>query len=336
MIGSLLHKLIASKNLSTPEVYAFAQTMIHGNADPAQVGAFLALLAQKGETVDEIVGLAKAMQEVATQVVFPFSILDTCGSGGDSKNTFNISTTAAFVAAGAGVKVAKHGNRSYSSSSGSADVLEALGVSVSLSPELVKRCVEEIGIGFFFAPNFHPAMKHVMPVRKALGIRTVFNILGPLISPALAKHQVLGVPSKKLAETLIQVVGKLGAEHVLIVSGHDGMDELSVCSSSSIWEYTKHNDTIARYEFLPQDHSIDLVSIESLQVFSVEESATIVKGILDGSITDGRRDVVLVNAAAGLIAYGLAESWSEALTLANESIDSGKANDKLNALSLFQ
>ncbi len=331
-ISSALPLLIRREDLDRDLARSCARELIAGTVDPILAGAFLACLSAKGETIDEITGIAEIMQEAAKQVVFDFPVLDTCGTGGDALKTFNISTAAAFVAAGSGVKVAKHGNRSVTSKSGSADVLEALGIAITLSPELVAKCVTEVGIGFFFAPNFHPAMKNIIPVRKTLGIRTIFNILGPLISPSLAQHQVMGVPTAALGETLIQVFQNLGSKHVLIVHGEDGMDEISLSAPTQVWEYRADNDSIRSYTITPEKFGCSLSPLPQFQVKNVEESAATLQGILTGSITDARKTIVQLNAAAGLIAYDSTDDWQEAFATAGTAISSGKAWKKVQRL----
>ncbi len=329
--------LLAKKaNLDQELTYQVTQEIINGTATQAQIGAFLLGLSFKGETIEEISGLATAMQEAATQVIFDFPVVDTCGNGGDVKNTFNISTCSAFVVAGCDIKVAKHGNRSNSSASGSADVLEELGININLAPDDVKKCVEEIGIGFFFAPNFHPAMRNVIGPRKELGIRTVFNILGPLISPAGAKHQIIGTPDKNLAEKLIKVVEKLGSEHVFVITGEDGMDEISICSPTLVYEYNRlHNET-RKFTIKPEDFGFKSAILSEIQCSSRQESADIIKGILEGKILDAKKDIVILNSAAAILAANKTDSWKEAIKLAQKSIESGNALEKLNNLKKFK
>lgn len=335
-IKEALSTIVQGQNLSQAMTYAVAQEMIAGEAKDAQMGALLATLALKGETVAEIAGLAQAMQEAAIQVQFPFPVVDTCGAGGDGQQTFNISTTVAFVVAACGAKVAKHGNRAATSSSGSADVLEALGANLELTAQEVEHCVHEVGIGFFFAQRFHPAMKHVMPTRKALGIRTVFNMLGPLLSPAAARHQVIGIPNPDLAEKLIKAIQLLGNhEHVLVVSGTDGLDEVSTAAPTQVYSYQRKQDTIQTSEITPESVGLDRAPLSALQVDSKDESATLIRSILAGTETGAPLTIVLLNSAAALIAADIVADWKQGIQIAHEAIASGAAREKLEKFVQF-
>jgi len=330
MIVDAIKTVIDNHHLTMDEAEQAMDMIMSGEATPAQIAAFITALRMKGETVDEISGFAKTMRNKASRIVLESAdVVDTCGTGGDQLDTFNISTTAAFVVAGAGVTVAKHGNRSVSSKSGSADVLEALGIKIDLTPEQVKRCIEEVGIGFIFAPNFHLAMKHAIGPRREIGVRTVFNILGPLTNPAGATAQLLGVYDPKLTETMAMVLGNLGARHALVVHGHDGLDELSNTGESIISELK--DGTVKTYTIIPEQCGMKRAAIEDLRGGTAEDNAKITVDILKGRKCP-KRDVVILNAAAALIAAGKAESFDDGVKLARESIDSGKAMEKLEAL----
>lgn len=333
MIVDAIKQVIENKHLTMDEAEQVMDIIMSGEATPAQIASFITALRMKGETVDEISGFAKVMREKASRITPEVvDIVDTCGTGGDQLHTFNISTTAAFVVAGVGIPVAKHGNRSVSSKSGSADVLEALGIRIDLSPEEVKSCIEEIGIGFMFAPNFHGAMKHAIGPRREIGIRTVFNILGPLTNPASATAQVLGVYDPSLTEVLALVLGNLGVKHALVVHGYDGLDEISNTGESMISELK--DGKVATYMITPADCGVARAAIGDLKGGSAEENAAITLDVLKG--TKGpKRDVVLMNVAAALIAADKAESFIEGMAIAAESVDSGKALAKLEALRDF-
>jgi len=304
--------------------------IMSGETTPAQIGAYLTALRMKGETVDEIVGSARVMRDMATPVrVTDPLVVDTCGTGGDRSGTFNISTTAAFVVAGGGITVAKHGNRSVSSRSGSADVLIALGVDVERPPEEVERCVNEIGIGFLFAPLFHGAMKHAIGPRREIGVRTLFNILGPLTNPAKAGIQVLGVYHEGLTDVLAQVLVKLGSQHCFVVHGSDGLDEITTTGPSRVAE--GRNGTVEAYTLDPRELGIGLALPEELAGGDAEQNAEITRRILAGD-KGPQRDIVLINAAPAFVAAGKAESLKAGIALAAESIDSGAAEEKLARL----
>lgn len=327
----VLEKLLDKESLSRDESYNVMEKIMSGGFDDVQVGAFLVALRAKGEAVDEVAGFADAMRKKMTSIQIEDGAIDMCGTGGDMKNTFNISTAASFLVAGAGVKVAKHGNRAASSRSGSADVLTALGVDISMSPEKVALCVEEIGIGFLFAPVLHPAMKYAVPARKSLAIRTVFNILGPLCNPAKVKRQVLGVFASELTSKMANILKALGSEEVMVIHGNDGLDELTITTTSSVSHLTSDGN-ISQMEINPQDYGFPLGSIDDLRGGSPDENAQIIEKILKGE-KGPRRDVVVLNAAAGIMVGGKATTMEEGIQLAKEAIDSGKALNVLQQLA---
>ena len=327
---SILRKLGNGQDLSVEEAEKATGYIMSGLATPAQVAGFLTALHLKGETTEEITGCALAMRRAATRVQPKASpLVDTCGTGGDGLGTFNISTAAAFVVAGAGVPVAKHGNRAASSRSGSADVLEALGVNINAPPHVVSRCIDEAGIGFLFAQVFHPAMRHAAGPRRELGFRTVFNILGPLSNPAGATRQVLGVYDPSLTERMARVLGLLGAERALVVHGAGGMDELSTLGTTRVSELG--GGKVVNYEIAPEDVGLGRARLEDLLGGAPEVNARMVREVLDG-VPGPRRDIVLLNAAAALVAADRARSLREGIALAAESIDSGRARAALDAL----
>ena len=333
MIKEALSKIVSGSDLTLAEAREVMREIMRGEATQAQIGAFLTALRMKGETVDEIAGCAQAMRESAIAVKPKRNqLVDTCGTGGDGSGTFNISTTVAFVAAGAGLAVAKHGNRSVSSRCGSADLLQALGVNLELTPEQVAQCIDEVGIGFLFAPKLHPAMRYALAPRQEIGLRTIFNILGPLSNPAQTKRQLLGVYHSDLTELMAEVLLALGAEHAFVVHGADGLDELSVTGLNKISRL--HDGDIETYYLDPQDLGLPRAKLSDLAGGSVEDNAAITKALLAGK--DGpKRDVILLNAAAVLIAGGKASSFSEGLKLAAEAIDNGSAQRKLHQLVEF-
>ena len=300
-----------------------------GEATAAQFGAFVVALRLKGETVDEIAGMARVMRDKALPISVDGPLLDTCGTGGDAKGTFNVSTAAAFVAAGAGARVAKHGNRAMSSACGSADVLEALGVKIDLPPAGVAACIERAGIGFMFAQTFHPAMKFAAPLRREIGVRTVFNILGPLTNPAAAEAQVLGVADAVLAEKLAQVLARLGTKHALVVSGEEGLDEVSPAGVTRVFELKHGQVTTSKLD--PAELGLPQHSLDAVRGGSPDENADALRGVLAGE-PGPLRDFTLLNAAAALVAAGLASDVRAGLALAAKTIDSGAAREKLEAL----
>ena len=333
MIKEALAKIVSGSDLTMAEARAVMEEIMQGQATQAQIGAFLTALRMKGETADEIAGCAQAMRENAIEVKPKQKVLvDTCGTGGDNSGTFNISTTVAFVAAGAGLAVAKHGNRSVSSRCGSADLLQTLGVNLELSAEQVARCIDEIGIGFLFAPMLHPAMKHALGPRQELGLRTIFNILGPLSNPARAKRQLLGVYQSDLTELMAEVLRSLGSEHAFVVHGADGLDELSTTGPNKVSRL--YDNRIETYTLDPQELNLPRASLSGLAGGTAEENAAATKALLQGE-RGPKRDVVLLNAAAVLVAGGKTRDLGEGLALAAEAIDSGNALNKMVQLIEF-
>jgi len=333
MIKAILKTLVERKNLKEEEAKKVMEEIMEGKTTPAQIASFLTALRMKGETVAEITGFAKAMLEkVDTFSLEKNTLADTCGTGGDNLNTFNISTAVAFVAAGAGLMIAKHGNRALSSRCGSADVLETLGVKLTISKEKVKQCLEKVGIGFLFAPSFHPAMKYALSPRQEMGMRTVFNILGPLTNPLGANVRLLGVYQPSLTEPLARVLKNLKVKGAFVVWGEDGLDEISITTRTRITELKQGK--IRTYYIQSEDFGIKRASLEELRGGTREENASILKGILQGK-KGPRREIVLINAAACLAAAGLAEDLKEGIKIAEDSIDSGKAKEKLEQLIAF-
>ena len=324
-------QLVRGKDLSQEQAAEAMEEIMSGVATPAQIAAFLTALHLKGETPAEIAGMAHVMRAKATQVFYDGPLLDTAGTGGDSSGTFNISTTAAFVAAGAGAKVAKHGNRAMSSSCGSADVLEGLGVNIELDAEGVARCLREAGIGFMFAPRFHPAMRYAGPVRREIGIRTAFNILGPLTNPARARYHVLGVADAGLAEKLAQALTRLDTIHTLVVHGHGRVDELALSGPNLVFDVRSGQEP-RRSEISADELGLVTAPTEALRGGDVAQNAATIRAILDGSETGPRRDTVLLNSAAALVAADRAADIREGLQLARESLQSGKALERLERM----
>jgi anthranilate phosphoribosyltransferase len=318
-------KLVRCENLTEDEAASAFEGIMRGDATPVQIAGFLVALRMKGETVDEITGFARAARAVATPIEIEGALLDTCGTGGDGLATFNISTLSAIVAAASGAKVAKHGNRAASSMCGSADVLEQLGVKIDLAPASVARCIDEAGIGFLFAPVFHPSFRFAGVPRKELGLRTVFNVLGPLCNPAGAKYQALGVADGSMAGKMAEVLMRLGVERAIVFHAGDGMDELSVSGPSFVIEI---NGSRSEYQLDPAELGLRRAPVDSMRGGGPEENARIAREVLQGA-KGPRRDVVLLNAAAALRAAGLAESWKEGLGVAAEAIDSGRAGEVL-------
>ncbi len=324
MIESIA-KLVRCESLTEAEASAAFETIMRGDATPIQIAGFIVALRMKGETVDEITGFARTARAMATPIEVDGDLLDTCGTGGDGLATFNISTLAAIVAAACGVKVAKHGNRAASSLCGSADVLEQLGVKIDLGPEGVARCIDDAGIGFLFAPIFHPSFRFAGLPRKELGVRTVFNVLGPLCNPAGARYQALGVADANLAGKMADVLARLGAERAIVFHAGNGMDELSASGPSLVIEIDGGRK---EYQLDPSDLGLKAASPESVRGGGPEENARIAREILDGA-TGPRRDVVLLNASAALRAAGRAKDWREGIGAAAEAIDSGRAGEVL-------
>jgi anthranilate phosphoribosyltransferase len=330
--STMLEKIINSKSLTEREAYDMMCQILSGNYSGEQIAGFLTALRCKGETYDEVVGFVKAMREFAVKIETGENVVDTCGTGGDGAQTFNISTTAAFIAAGAGVPIAKHHNRSVSSRCGSADVLEALGVDINMPSGKVKTAVEKIGIGFCFAPLYHQSMKYAAPVRKELGIRTVFNMLGPLLNPFLCKRQVIGVFAPHLTDFFAQILQKLGSEHIFIVHGEDGLDEFTLCAKTKITEL--NNGAIKTQFVSPEDFGFNYASPSSLAGWDNKKNSRILRAILNGE-TGPKRDVAVLNAALAIACSEKATSIEQGITIAQESIDSGAAMQKLNDLVEF-
>lgn len=330
MLREAISAVVSGRNLTEWEAEQAMEAIMTGEATPVQAGALLVALRMKGETVDELTGFARVMQQKVLRVnCRSANLVDTCGTGGDGLSTFNVSTAAAFVVAGAGVPVAKHGNRSMSSRCGSADVLEALGVCITLPPEEVAACVDEVGIGFMFAQTYHPAMRHAAPVRRELGIRTVFNILGPLTNPAGAKRQLIGVPRPELAPQVAEVLARLGSERAMVVCGEPGMDELSTVGPSFVAEL-KDGD-VTTYTLDATALGLPRAALKHVVGSGAAENAAILSRVLAGEMGPAR-DIVLLNAAAGLVVGGLTSDIREALSLARRSLDSGAAAERLNEL----
>ena len=329
MIQDAIQILVDGESLSADQATAAMNEIMTGEATSAQVGSFLTALRIKGETVDEITGMARVMREKSLHVSVEGDVVDTCGTGGDGSGSFNISTTTAFVVAGAGVAVAKHGNRAMSGSTGSADVLEALGVKIALSPESVARCLNEVGFGFMFAQGYHPSMRFAAGPRREIGIRTVFNILGPLTNPAGADRQVIGVADPSMADRMARVLGQLGSRKALVVHGSDGMDEITITGPSTVWQL--ENGEVTEFEVAPGDLGFPVSAAESIRATSAEHSARIARSVLAGE-SGPARDVVLLNAAAALVAADRSDSLAAGFELAARSIDSGDAQAKLDAV----
>ena len=334
-MDAITEKLRAGEHLARREAEAAMETILSGGAAEQQIVDFLAGLRDKGETEEELVGFATAMRRHA-RPIFPngipdaWRLVDTCGTGGDATGTFNVSTCAAFVVAGAGVRVAKHGNRSISSRCGSADVLEALGVNLLTPPERVAECIERVGIGFLFAPALHTAMKHAMPARRRLGGRTVFNLLGPLTNPAGARVQVMGVFAADKVGLMAGTLAKLGVERAFVVHGADGLDEISLSGETRVAEI--HFGTVRNYTVTPEDFGLGRAPLAALRGSDAAENAGIIRRILEGE-SGPRRDIVLMNAAAALVAAGTAANFRSAVALAAHSIDSRAASEKLQSLA---
>lgn len=347
MIKEAIAKIVSGRDLEEEEMKSCMEEVIKGRATPAQIGAFVTALRLKGETVDEIVGAAKAMRSNCVRIfvedhllnidrdeinVEEETILDTCGTGGDTTKTFNISTASAFVVAGAGLRVAKHGNRAVSSLCGSADVVEALGVKLDVTSSDVERCIREIGIGFLYAPIFHGAMRHAAGPRQEIGIRTIFNLLGPLTNPAGASVQVLGVYEPLLTEKIAHVLGRLGTRSAFVVCGEGTLDEISLCGSTRISRLI--NGEVRSFDFEPEEVGLERVLPEAIRGGDALENARIIRDILDGEVGP-KRDIVLLNAAAAFMAAGLDSDLRSGIERARESIDSGRAKEKLQNLIRF-
>lgn len=315
-------RLIAGSDLTRDEAYLAMSRIMAGEASEAQIGAFLVGLRAKGETADEMTGLVDAMVDASVRVDIGEPVVDSVGTGGDRSGTFNISTTAAFIAAGAGVKMAKHGNRAASSATGSADVLESLGFDLEMEPEETAAMIRTVGFGFFFAPRYHPAMRHAGPVRSSLGVRTVFNFLGPLTNPAGARRLSVGTSDPRMASLMIEVLRNRGAERAFVFYGEDGLDELTTTGPSFI--YRLRHGEVTTAEFTPEDFGVRRATIDELRGGSAEENGEILLGILNGH-PGPKRDIAVINAAPAIVVAGLADGFVEAVALAGEAIDSGDA-----------
>ena len=326
-----LNQLMQGKDISQVEMSVLMNELMLEKLTPTQIAAALMALKIKGESIDEITGAAEVMRTHAHPVKIAESnhLIDTCGTGGDSLQTFNVSTLSAIIASAAGAKVAKHGGRSVSSKCGSADVLEALGVNVNLDHRQIASLVNQIGIGFMFAPNYHPAMKHVAPIRKELGVRTLFNLLGPLTNPAAAKQQVLGVYEKNLTPVLAKVLQKLGSTHVMVVSGEDGMDEISITGKTFVAELK--NNTVIEYVIEPQDFDFPIGKLDDIKVNDVTQSKAMIMDVLQGHPSTAR-NIALLNAGAAIYVSGLAKDMNTGIMHAGEVLDSGLALSQLNEL----
>lgn len=329
-----LHRIIARQNLTHDEMVSLMRQIMQGELSPVLIAGIIIGLRVKNETIEEIAAAAQVMRELAINVEVPEQthLVDTCGTGGDAAHTFNISTASAFVAAAAGARVAKHGGRSVSSKSGSADVLESLGVNLNQTPEQVTQSIQEIGVGFMFAPHYHAAMKHAAPVRRELGIKTLFNILGPLTNPAHAKRQVLGVFSAELVETLAHVLQQLGSQHVLIVHGQDGLDEISITGETHIGELK--NDRVITYTIRPEDFHFKTAAIEAIQVADSEQAKKMLISVLE-NVSGPARDIVSLNAGAAIYAAGVATTLDDGVNAARQALESGAALKKLQQLVEF-
>ena len=329
-IATAIANVVELRDLSAADMEAVMRSIMTGQATPAQIGGFLVGLRMKGETVDEIAAAAKVMRELATRVdVGGPHLVDTCGTGGDGASSFNISTASAIVTAAAGGRVAKHGNRSVSSSSGSADVLEAAGVKLDLTPAQVAACIDQVGVGFLFAPHHHSAMKHAIGPRKEMRVRTLFNLLGPLTNPAGAPNQVLGVFSPDWVEPLAQVLKQLGSEHVLVVHAEDGLDEISIAAPTRVAELNKGN--ISVYTVTPEDFGLQRADLSAIAVENAAQSLAMIEAVFAGQ-PGPARDIVRLNAGAAIYAAGLASSLADGVALAADVISSGRARQTYQSL----
>ena len=333
MIREAIAELVEGQDLSQEGAAHVMNEIMEGEATPAQIGAFVTALRIKGETVPEITGMAQTMRENSLKVhadVSGENLVDTAGTGGDGQNTMNVSTAAAVVAAAAGAKVAKHGNRGASSVCGSADILEASGVKVDVAPDSVKRCIEEIGIGFMFAPIFHPAMRHAVAPRREIGIRTVFNIMGPLTNPANASAQVLGVADPSYGDKMARVLGRLGTKRAMVVYGEDGMDELSITGPTQVWELS--HGQVNSYTITPEEAGLKRASLDDIRGGSLERNLELFRSVLQG-VPGAAQEVVVLNAAATLVVAGKADDIRGGVSMTREAINSGAAKEKLEALA---
>ncbi len=324
-----LEQLLNRQDLQEEQMESVMRKLMSGEASEAQIGAILAALRMKSESVTEITSAVKVMRELAAPVSVDDKshLVDTCGTGGDGASTFNISTASAFVVAAAGGRVAKHGNRSFSSKSGSADVLEAAGVNLALTPEQVAECVNELGVGFMFAPAHHSAMKHVIGARKEMGVRTIFNMLGPLTNPAGAPYQVIGVFNKDLGPVFAEVLQRLGSKHVMVVAAEDGLDEISIASETYVAELK--DGTISQWKIDPSDYDMDHPDLSELKVESAQESLNIIRSVFANS-DSAAKDIVCLNAGASIYVCGLADTFADGVNLARKVIADGLAHQKFN------
>ena len=332
-ISEAIKAVISKQNLNESEMHDVMNSIMTGQTTDAQIGAFLVGLSMKGETIEEITASAKVMRALATSVELNSNdyLVDTCGTGGDGLGLFNISTASAFVVAAAGGKVAKHGNRSISSKSGSADVLEAAGINLNISPELISHCIEEIGLGFMFAPAHHSAMKHAIGPRKELAVRTIFNVLGPLTNPAKAPNQIMGVYDKSLVEPIANVLKGLNSRHVMVVHSEDGLDEFSIANSTYVAELKDNN--ISTYTVHPGDFGLEEGNLDSIKAENAEQSLALINEAFSGK-KGVARDIIALNAGAAIYVSGLVNSFDEGVTQANQILSDGSAQDKLDAYIL--
>lgn len=330
-IKTAIKKVVGSGDLSEREMYSVFTDIMTGRAESSQIGAFITALRMKGETVDEVTGAAKAMRQKSLKIKFAAKdmILDTCGTGGSGLGVFNVSTACGFVLAACGVRVAKHGNSAVTSSCGSADVLKALGVKLDVSPTIVKKCIQKINIGFLYAPLFHKAMKYAAGARKEIGIRTIFNVLGPLTNPVGAGRQVLGVYKKELTETLANVLKKLGTKHAYVVHGMDALDEVTITARTRVTEL--HKGKIRSFYLSPRTFGFKKASINSVTGGSSKQNAKIIKDVLNGK-TGPKRDMILMNSSVALMAADKAKNFKNGVEIAAEAVDTGRAMEKLEAL----
>ena len=332
-ISKAIKAVISKQNLNESEMHDVMNSIMTGQTTDAQIGAFLVGLSMKGETIEEITASAKVMRALATSVELSSNdyLVDTCGTGGDGLGLFNISTASAFVVAAAGGKVAKHGNRSISSKSGSADVLEAAGINLNISPELISHCIEEIGLGFMFAPAHHSAMKHAIGPRKELAVRTIFNVLGPLTNPAKAPNQIMGVYNKSLVEPIANVLKGLNSRHVMVVHSEDGLDEFSIANTTYVAELKDNN--ISTYTVHPGDFGLEEGNLNSIKAENAEQSLALINEAFSGK-KGVARDIIALNAGAAIYVSGLVSSFDEGVTQANQILSDGSAQDKLDAYIL--
>ena len=332
-ISKAIKAVISKQNLNESEMHDVMNSIMTGQTTDAQIGAFLVGLSMKGETIEEITASAKVMRALATSVELSSNdyLVDTCGTGGDGLGLFNISTASAFVVAAAGGKVAKHGNRSISSKSGSADVLEAAGINLNISPELIRQCIEEIGLGFMFAPAHHSAMKHAIGPRKELAVRTIFNVLGPLTNPAKAPNQIMGVYDKSLVEPIANVLKGLNSRHVMVVHSEDGLDEFSIANTTYVSELKDNN--ISTYTVHPGDFGLEEGNLDSIKAENAEQSLALINEAFSGK-KGVARDIIALNAGAAIYVSGLVNSFDEGVTQANQILSDGSAQDKLDAYIL--